>query len=70
MPVQPPIDHITIRDNFTFTFTHKLNLKEPLPSDWLALTSSDWIASIGKVSDSGAFLIMFDQFLEVIQRVE
>jgi hypothetical protein len=37
---------ITIID--VFTLAHKSSLKEPPPSDWLALTSSNWIASAGK----------------------
>jgi hypothetical protein len=38
------LDHITIRD--IFTFTHTLSLKELLPSDWLALTSSSLFARL------------------------
>jgi hypothetical protein len=52
VPVQPPIHHIIISDNLTVT--HKLNLKEPPLSDWLALAFSNWIASVRKALDGGA----------------
>jgi hypothetical protein len=51
-----PIDHITIRD--TFTLAHKLSVKEPPPSDWLALASSNWTTSVEKALDGDAVLIM------------
>jgi hypothetical protein len=53
-----PIAHISIRD--TFTFAHKLNLKELRPSDWLGFASSDWIASGGKTSDGAVHISLMD----------
>jgi hypothetical protein len=50
------IDHITIRN--TFIFAHKLSVKEPLLSDWLTFTSSNWIASVEKALDGDAVLIV------------
>jgi hypothetical protein len=40
-----------------FSQSHKLCLKEPPPSDWLALTSSNWTASVGKALDGDAVRI-------------
>jgi hypothetical protein len=42
----------------TFTFVHKLSVKEPLPSDWLALASSNETASVEKTLDGDAILIV------------
>jgi hypothetical protein len=50
------IDHITI--NGTFTLAHKLSVKEPLPSDWLALASPNWTASVEKALEGDTVLIM------------
>jgi hypothetical protein len=51
-----PLDHFIIKD--TFTVADKLNLKKHLSSNWLTLTSSDWIASVGKALDDSAVLII------------
>jgi hypothetical protein len=48
---------------------HKLNLKELPPSDWLALASSNKIASVEKTLDSYAVLVMLaesENFREMI----
>jgi hypothetical protein len=50
---------MTIRD--TFTLAHKLNLKEPLLSDWLALASSNEIASVEKVLDGDTVFIVLTE---------
>jgi hypothetical protein len=60
-----PVHHITIRDSFAFA--HKLSPKEPPPSDWPALASSNWIVSVGKALDGAAFLIMPDRWRETVQ---
>jgi hypothetical protein len=52
-----PVDDITIRD--TFTLAQKLTLKDPL--DWLALTSSNWIALVWKaLNDCTVFARLAD----------
>jgi hypothetical protein len=50
------VNHITIKD--TFTLKHKLNLKEPPSSDWLALAFSNWIASVGKALDDAVLIML------------
>jgi hypothetical protein len=45
-------------------------LEKPPPSDWLALTSSNWNASVEKASDGDTVLIMPDQWRELIQETE
>jgi hypothetical protein len=61
------INHIIMKD--IFTFVHKFNLKEPSPFDWLVLTSSNWIASIGKAMNR-AVLIVSDRWREKTQKAK
>jgi hypothetical protein len=49
------VGHITTR--YILTLAHKLSSKEPPPSNWLNLTSSDQIASVGKAPDGVIVLI-------------
>jgi hypothetical protein len=51
-----PIDQITIIN--AFPLAYKLSVKEPPPSDWLALASRHWIASVEKTLDGDAVLII------------
>jgi hypothetical protein len=53
-----------IRD--TFALAPKLNLKDPLPSDWLALVFANETASVEKGSDGDAVLIMSDRWREAV----
>jgi hypothetical protein len=43
-----------------FTVAHKLSLKEPPPSDWLALASSSWIVSAGKALNGAVLIMLID----------
>jgi hypothetical protein len=63
-----PVDHIIVRD--AFTFAHKFILKKLWSSDWLALNSSNWIASVGKALDSDSIFIMPDQWRKIAQKAE
>jgi hypothetical protein len=53
-----PVDHINVRD--TFTFEHKLRLKKLPSSDSVALIVSNWIASVGKRSDGAVLIVLTD----------
>jgi hypothetical protein len=66
--VLAPIDHIIIRH--IFTLAHKLNLKEPSSSGWLALPSLNEIASVEKALDSEDVFIMFDRWRDAVQEAE
>jgi hypothetical protein len=54
----------------TFSHLHKLNLEEPLPSDLLALTCSNWIVSVGKALDDDTILIMSDRWRKAFEEAE
>jgi hypothetical protein len=55
-----PADDITIRQ--IFALMYKFNLKELLPSDWLALASLNEIAPVEKALHGDTIFIMSDRW--------
>jgi hypothetical protein len=56
-----------MRDCFT---SHKLNLKEPSPSNWIVLTSFNGIAHIEKALDGDTDFIMLNDGARRLKKVK
>jgi hypothetical protein len=54
----------------TSSHSHKLNLRETPPSNWLVLAFSNEIESVEKVLYGDAVFIMPDQWREAVQEAE